>query len=334
MKKTRAVLDNLLNLIVTSVSFAVILWFGYTLFFTTQAYAEGGICQLTAFTMAQTKTYGIESPIIKNLNCETQFVKVKNDGIYRYANGKYRKDILYRNADFKKNPEHYAQKIVADELHQCWKYLGKGNIDPFGNYDESSKCVICSQIQFDEEIAKKYPKFEDFGGFLEQNYVTDDETGQQVSYWHYLSSGAKGDIKAELTTEPQSILFVSVKPDKKWEVSGKALATLYGATGCDSFPLTIKLMGAALGKIPYPTAKISGAILNIGSKAGTLGGKGFAWGCKARIPKGGTVLETAAFATGSFFTVTTASGDVEPRIVLVEVVPTKQLGANCDKLYG
>lgn len=275
MKKAQ--IQTLTTAIVLAVVAIMLVWLAQLIVGGTKTALAGGLCQASAFTMAKTKVVGIGSPIINELKCETQYVKVKEDGIYRYTDGKYKKDTSYRG--FKEKKEYYIQKVVADEMQQCWRFLGKGNTDPFGNYDGASRCVICSQIEFEEAISDRYPKFSGFGEFLEQNYVT-DETGAQVSYLKYLTSGAKGDINTELTTETKSVVFMSVKPDKTGENIAKELGLAL-------------LTEIGIGRV------------------------------------GGAIVRKGTFAAGTAYV---ATENVEPKVRIIQMAKTANIGNDCEKL--
>ena len=332
--------DTLTSMILLALVFLLMLGFVYLILPPTKSAASNIMCQASAFAMAKTKVLGVESPIISDLKCETQYVKVKEDGIYRYDDGKYKKDPLYRNFKDKNKKEYSIQKAVADEMHQCWKYLGRGKIDPFGKYDGSAKCVICSQIEFDKETSEKYPKFEKFGEFLQENYVTDEETGAQTSYWSYLTGGAEGDIDVDLTTEPVSITFISIKPDEKFNVGASAIAGGVVAEGCEGLPEGLMQAGKFLRNVPIAAGRFS-TPLRIGARiAGfsstVTGAVPFGLVCKApligKLAKSG-LAKKGLFIAGTAFFVTNANGDVEPRVVIVTPVPTAQIGTECDKLY-
>lgn len=289
------------------------------------------LCMLSAVAMANTKILGAESPIIRDLKCETKYIKIKPDSIDLYDNGKYRRNIDYR--DFKSDPDKYTQKVVADEMYECWKYLGAGKIDPFGKYDDTAKCVMCSQIQFDPEMKKK--KY-DFYTFLKQNYVN-DESGAKTTYWDYMTNGAvaqEGDeLSIELANEePQTVVFISIKPNALWEIGGTMAAAGAGATACTTFPPAVKTLGSVLGKIPKVGPWAKG--LGISAKMADAGRASFALGCKSNFLKNGKVVQRGSFIIGSAISVQTASGEEEPRILGVELVPTADVGKECGKLYG
>lgn len=329
MQMKKAQINVWVNLFMLLVVAAAVLWFAGLVVGGLRSYYSGGICQLSAFTMAQTKALGFESAIINDLKCETRYRKIQETGVYAYDSGKYRKDLQYK--DFKEKKEHYIQKVAADEMQQCWHYLGQGTIDPFGDYDESAKCVICSQIEFDEEIRSQYKEFGNFHEFLQDNYI-EDKQGTQISYWNYLTNGAEGDLDVGLITEPQSVVFVSIKPDKTWNVAAAAAAGSLAANGCEELPGLLKLAGETLERVPaagrFGLAK---STLRMGGPV--LGGTGRGIAATCRIPVAGSVAKKAGFFAGTAILVQTAGGKVEPRLLGVELMPTANIGTKCDKLY-
>ncbi len=47
-----------------------------------------------------------------------------------------------------------AHKIITDEMIECWKMVGEGKVDPFSNWGtmDTSYCMICSTIKFDDKL--------------------------------------------------------------------------------------------------------------------------------------------------------------------------------------
>ncbi|MBI4439179.1 hypothetical protein HY640_04565 [Candidatus Woesearchaeota archaeon] len=331
-----------LNALVSLALFAIVafalLWFVDIFVTGSKMYAEGGLCKLSVYAMAQTKTpIKSDSPLITNLKCETQYIKVKSDGIYRYQDGTYKKNQLYRS--YSKEPEHAINKAVADQIKQCWGYLGEGQLDPFGKYDGAGRCIICSQIEFDDETKQKYPNgFQNFEDYLQKNYVR-DETGAEISYWDYLSGGAKGELDIGFDTEPQSVVFISMKPDDTWKVASLAGLGIFVADGCTNFPAAAAAAGSLLSKIPIPgpakALAVIGPILRGARIAGVAtrrAGVGFAGLCKKPVLS--KALKTGFFFGGAYTFVEFGTDEVEHKILGVNVMPSKDVGKACEKLYG
>ncbi|MBI2133344.1 hypothetical protein HYU11_01540 [Candidatus Woesearchaeota archaeon] len=326
--------NPLFSTILFAIIFFTLLGLVYTIIPILSGQGQNLMCSMSATTMAGTKFFGLESPIINDLKCETHYVKIKEDGIYAYNGKTYQKDnVNYRR--FNDNPNHYMQKAVADELYRCWKYLGEGEIDPFGNYDDSSKCVVCSQIEFDSQVTYKKEKFEEFNIFLKNNYVKDSR-GAQTTYWDFLSGGARNEdgqvYQIDLETQPQSIVFISVKPDKLKDLLLVGGLTGLGGTACSTALPALGWFVSLAGKIPG-SAKLPSKILMVGSKISKAGGATFALACKESplIKKG---MQRGLLMFGSYKTFETANGDQVPRVLLVEMMPTSEVGKKCEKLYG
>ncbi|MBI3034495.1 hypothetical protein HYY72_05040 [Candidatus Woesearchaeota archaeon] len=298
-KKSQADESGLPNILLFVIVAIVIMAAFFVFLLQTKEISASELCQTTAVIKARTIGCGVEIPLIRNLNCKTKRYQVRSDGVYSYNDGKYVKDeLLY--AGFNENQEGTMKQLVADEMHQCWKYLGRGQLDPFGDYGGASKCVKCSQIDFDSSLSMKYPHLDGFQSFLQQNYVVDEDSQQRVTYWSYLAGGAEGVLSPELNTESQSVLFVSLKPDKANDIL--TAAGEYGAieAACRGSPKLIQFLPGL-------------------TKAG---GYAFAVVCKGKMWFGRAVLGNAACEK------------VEPTIVAVRLVPTAEVGKECDTLVG
>ncbi len=318
----------LLNAVIFAIVFAVALWFVYVVVFGFKAYATQPACRFSASAMAKTKLLGFDSPLIKDLNCITQYFRVDEDAIRRYDDGIYRKDVLY-NQFTKARSDFYVQKAVADQLAKCWGNLGRGSpnpIDPFGEYDGSSRCVVCAQFEFDSKYENV--KYDEFHQFLKEHYITDEFTGAQITYWDYLTSDAKGEFNMKLETKPQSVVFISVKPDVKWHLSSILPLSPEGAASCAAFTVVTDWLGAALGRAS-PSGDAPSDLKLGGRVLGSRDSKGFAWLCRRRLEKDGI-----AGLFGAAFIKKAPSGDEIPAVVGVGLIPTGEVGRECDRLYG
>ncbi len=210
-----------LSPIVGAIIFAVVILIMIGLFYNIAVglspVQSGFTCRLSAAAFAATKPVGGGESWLGNLNCKTQYLKIKKEGIYRYADGNYKKDIAYRNFQ-PKRADYFVKRLFARELSSCWKYIGEGKLDPFGEFDAQSKCIVCSQIDFEEYKNLDLSTFEDF---LRENFVKDEE-GHEMSYYSYLTQRASGDIKLKIVdTKPKSIVYYSKKQKLAWTITTK-----------------------------------------------------------------------------------------------------------------
>jgi len=70
-------------------------------------------------------------------------------------------DLVIRYGDVVENGivnQDKAHKIIADEIVECWNMVGAGARDPFSNWenDDTSYCMICTTIKFDEKLQNYY----------------------------------------------------------------------------------------------------------------------------------------------------------------------------------
>jgi hypothetical protein len=133
-----------------------------------------------------------------SLNCHTQFVDIKKNGVIKNGN----------NIDSPLN-EDGVKRAIADELYDCWYEFGEGKIQPFGSelLQNKKHCVICSEISFDDatvaairsgEIKNFLPatvssgKLSGFEDWLKNNNVGSFGASgtEQKTFYDYLSSTA------------------------------------------------------------------------------------------------------------------------------------------------
>ncbi len=327
-KKALLPMEEMVKLIAFLAAAAMVLFLSIAAFRTTTVLAESGICTASLFAQSETKIMGGDSPIGKNL-CFTRYIRIKPEGVfhYDYESKAYVKDVLYPDLNDKEKQADYIQKVAADEMYNCWRSIGQGGLDPYGKYDGESRCRICSQIDFDKELidpTQTYP----FHDYLQKNYIKSEKG--KPTYWDYLTGGAKGDMEIELKPEPMTVVLQSVKPDSRWKIGGETVAvgTLVGS--CASLPYIAPYLGWALGKAPLPVVGIAGKALRLGSLASKPGRKLFAAFCSGKTraewsSKGGLIFGSAGVYVD-------ANGDEKPIIIVSQLVPSKDVGEQCEKL--
>ena len=102
-----------------------------------------------------------ESPL--DLQCFTQIVNVRKNGIYKtYYNGIERREVRlekFNTGDDSDDIKKKIRKVMAGEMYDCWYQFHRGQYDIFGDWAGSttsgvSRCIICSEINFDESLSK------------------------------------------------------------------------------------------------------------------------------------------------------------------------------------
>jgi hypothetical protein len=145
-------------------------------------------CRTSAVFKAKTQTWVTDSPV--SLNCHTQFIDVRDDGIF--VNGK--ESISAKPTDDS------VKRAVANQLYDCWYQFGAGTINPFWQeiaaWTDKTHCVICSQISFEPkaiaELKATNPdgKLTGFEDWLKQNNIQENAAATSDSntkYYDYLT---------------------------------------------------------------------------------------------------------------------------------------------------
>ncbi len=206
-------------------------------------------CRISVETMARTKVVQ-ESPIIKDLKCNTQFVEITEKVI------KKNEKII---ATLNKEPEYRIKKAIADEMYDCWYQMGEGKLDPWGDWQikpHTKHCIVCSEITFDNKAQKIHSQIKDLDVFLKKTNVPQKD----FTYSDYITGG-KGFAPMTLDTSSQiSILYQVDDVSNIGTISGYILGgCTIGASG-----------GAGVGALFAGVGAIPGAL--IGGAGGCLGG--------------------------------------------------------------
>jgi hypothetical protein len=91
-----------------------------------------------------------------------------------------------RNTEDKENIRKAArviEEVSAEEMYNCWKMMGEGKIDIFGNYYisrglktvEGPTCVICSRVVIDKGVSEEVTSEVDVRRYMKENQVPDGD---------------------------------------------------------------------------------------------------------------------------------------------------------------
>ena len=150
------------------------------------------LCQQSVTTRAATiiKVGGFQPDLglMKELNCKTKYVVVKDGGIYV-------KDKLSYSFD-EKNRDTIIKKTIADEMMSCWKMMGKGELEIWGGAGSNIvHCIICSEIIFD---MKKPPEtVANFNDYLKSTRISSTSKETYASFFNF-----KADELTEYNINP------------------------------------------------------------------------------------------------------------------------------------
>ena len=151
-------------------------------------------CRASVSTKSIAITFGsfgtrVADPIDLNLDCHTTGLVVKKDGVEnqdgkpvtKFNEGKF----------YGKNYEDKLKTVIADNMENCWKMFGQGQIDPFTRLDGDKHCIMCYDIFFDktakEELQAKKEKgdkqtLDNFNQFLVDNTGSNRQTYAKYLY--------------------------------------------------------------------------------------------------------------------------------------------------------
>ncbi len=182
-----------LLLIVIAIAALAVIFFIY-LFPKLVEFPEREMCRLSVIAKSETKVTGSESEI--PLNCHTNLLDIKKDGIYKDGNI----DVVFKRGENVPDTEDKIKKYVANQMYDCWYQFNEGQSDPWGDWGlgTTQHCVICADINFDSEFNEKIPKIDKFGEFLNTEKFS---RSSKETYAKYLG----GDIE---TIEGSEDLYI------------------------------------------------------------------------------------------------------------------------------
>lgn len=272
--------------IIASSLFAVIvvlLAFGILLYFVLRIDTKGFIldqtCKFSVLTRATTPDIG-KKTLDLPLKCTTRKICV-TDKLFGKCEEQFGGDDFDR-ADIGNDAVSAARDIertVANEMLACWRMMGEGKLDLFGNQqgvlsdDAAASCVVCSRVAFDRDFIyedKKAGKINkgfssiaevlDINKFMEENAApqsqqtylslfTDSSVRSYGGEFRETIVGNKGSA-----TDDIAIIFAQINTDKNpFEVGlNSALATgaflLVGNSALSPLGKTVSLVSGAAGK--------------------------------------------------------------------------------------
>lgn len=171
-------------------------------------------CRLSVVTRGKAQLAGKPLPI--SLACYTRDIEIKEDGAY------LNKKLLRK---FEGSLETEMKKTIAEEMYTCWYQFAEGEYNPFGGWwwSAGSRCVVCSNIEFDENIQGKQIK--EFTKFLDETKIPTTD----ITYSSYLfrnSEGKKIEGQALATDKEYAVTFVMLKKEKLDSWLGLAITAL------------------------------------------------------------------------------------------------------------
>lgn len=199
MRKKSEISFTLIFIILALMGFAILVYFIYYIYNNNSPDTE--VCHQTVMLRAITPKQ-IENFV--PLKCKTKKICLS----YGFFGGSC-EDVYGKNKEVRvikvKNIED-IEKIIADNMAECWSMMGEGKISLFNQYFATTygggkvyaSCVICARIAFDRSLLdsdlwKKESKKFDILDYMANNKLPN----QDKTYLEYLTNGGKIVINNE-----------------------------------------------------------------------------------------------------------------------------------------
>lgn len=245
-KRAQLTQTTLITIIILILSAAIILFFFKTLYLDKQIDREACRASVEIRDNLILRGEGF-LPEMAPLKCKTEEIKISTD-----------------------NPE-LIKKYLSNAMYDCWWMMGEGKKTPFaesslkefGLSKVRSSCVICSTIQFSDNLKKKNLQLD-----LAQYMSTTKIPLKNITYLDYFSDeiNAKlptgADIPKVSTNQDYVVLFMGIKGDELWEPIAHDAELIVGG-----------LIGNTMVFGPSATGSLLKVGGNLMSKSVTIGGR-------------------------------------------------------------
>ncbi len=208
---------------------------------TAEAAIEKGKCEITILLSALVQTGSIGAievpPACKMKMINISMASLKNE--YVYAQN--------RLATYNQNKEKYAEilevlpkdkneavaefaldKIIADELDDCWGKVLRGKLPIYSNeyFSKRINCIICARIKFDQEVIQLFQnkQIRSLVPWMQYNPLK----GTSTAYWKFITEDQTGvtglaqpryDFSVGPT--PVAVVFVNMRATTAEKVWGR-----------------------------------------------------------------------------------------------------------------
>ena len=143
-----------------------------------------------------------------SVNCPSEFVKIEKGS----KSVGYKGGVKVYRVDTKEE----LINAVMTEVGNCWYKFGEGADRPFGNLgEEDYRCVVCSEISFDQEVADSWPSIS--GEEVMRVYDSGVWKYKNVNknYSKFLTNFVANEniklVGSDGLAEPYSMMFIEVK---------------------------------------------------------------------------------------------------------------------------
>ena len=279
LEKRKGAVENyfLITIIFAIVGFMIVAYFlfGSNL----SKYTEDEVCKLSVLSRA-TAPSAAQGAI--PLKCTTKKICLTNDKNCEHSFAGEKPQVIKLGDDAKKTIE----KTSADAMYDCWKMMGEGKLDLFGEFSQdigldsaTPTCVICSRIAVDEGVLVETLNQVDINKYMEDtiipelgvNYISAFTGKGAVSYakqdavkaeefgklGKLEENGKEIKLEGNKDNRELAIVFMQIKPKNVKDVLSNMLeigGTVAGATflspvGSLARPLVLNPVGGGLAVV-------------------------------------------------------------------------------------
>ena len=291
-----------LSVIIAIIAFSILLYF--LLGIDTKGFTLDETCKLSVLTRATAPDIA-KKALGLPLKCTTRKVCI-TDSLFGKCEEQFAGDDANRivlSSD-KDEAAKTVAKTVADSMLACWRMMGEGKLDLFGNPqdllsdDAKASCVVCTRVAFDKDFVYKDKKtkeldkdFEKVAEVLDINKFIEENTApqSQQTYLNLFTDSSirsyGGEFKDSIgksegkATDEIAILFAQINTDKDPFEAG-----VNGALAAGTFLLIGNNALSPLGKTVSLFTKTAGrtfGIFTLVAEVAITAGVGVASGIKA-----------------------------------------------------
>lgn len=179
-KKGVLPLEKLIVIILVVAAGMLVFYFTVITTQQTTSIVDRSICRDSLIAKEATVFLESESPI--EMACFTRYVDIKY--------GKYKEKKKQNKITFYVDDKKQLEQIFADEIAGCWWQMGEGTIRPFGGFESTGevRCVICTEISMDEEVARNFPQLDLNEYMSKNNYKSPESLGVDQNYLDLLKT--------------------------------------------------------------------------------------------------------------------------------------------------
>lgn len=219
---------QIVMLILAIAGFAIVMLFVMS-FFGNDNLERDQLCELSVVQRATLPDFAADAV---PLNCETEKICVSSEGdkdsCKQFSGEGVHTAVEIDNAKVNNEDEldeqaKLIEEQVANEMIDCWRNMGQGKLDIFGDVDyaelsgpKKPKCVVCSRIAFDE-VNDKIMSSVDVNEFMDEEKVP----GSSLTYYETLNGvGARA---------PASIDKLEAESLARKELEAENFSLAYGS---------------------------------------------------------------------------------------------------------